>query len=155
VNKHTRRMFSGLVLTVTALAQTGAIGRLTPRANASTLPTTSVFTRYLNPNSGTHWVTTGPVTGTYYFEETLGSLLTPPAANTQALYDCLAGTTDHFVSPSANCEGRTVLSLNGYIFTVPPSDVASVQQSTCSDEVALHGWGRGPAEGDVAWTLLS
>ena len=41
-----------------------------------------------------------------------------PSADRIALYDCLAGATDHFFSPDPACEGTTVVSQVGYMSSV-------------------------------------
>jgi hypothetical protein len=83
-------------------------------SSLSTVP----LNRYYDP-AGWHWVTTGAVTPTYQLEQTLGSLATAaglPSTAMTPIYGCLHGTSDHFLSRSATCEGWTVLGREGYAF---------------------------------------
>jgi hypothetical protein len=70
-----------------------------------------------------HWETTGPITGGYVKEGTWFLQPTADSPGTAPLYGCsyrgLHGI-DHFLSRTANCEGRTVLRTEGYIYTTRP-----------------------------------
>ena len=95
--------------------------------------TPGALSRYSN---GTyHWATTGPVSSGYTLEETLGFLAPTNVAGTVALYGCSEGS-DHFLSLSSTCEGQTVLSTEGYIYTSVPAGQASAPVYACVDESA-------------------
>jgi hypothetical protein len=74
-------------------------------------------------NGGWHWVTTGSVASGYSLEGTLGYLVTG-GAGTAPLYGCQDGS-DHFLALSSDCEGQTVLGIEGSIYGSPPANVAS------------------------------
>ncbi len=96
-------------------------------------PSTYPLIRYYNPQVkplGDHWVTTGSVTYGYSLEFTLGYLYMAPQPNTIPLYSCLA-IYDHFVSPASNCEGQTVLGMNGWIYSSPPVGVPNIAMYRC------------------------
>ena len=89
--------------------------------------------RYINGTS--HRVTTGsqPFVQAYKEETSgLGALRTTAAAGTQALYECLSGSSDQFISTASNCEGNTVLRVAGYSYTSAPAGVASKRIYRCS-----------------------
>jgi hypothetical protein len=71
------------------------------------------FKRYLGT---VHEVTTGYVdTTVFHLESTLGYLYeSPQGTATKALYGCLNGSTNYFVSPDSACEGQLFLGINGY-----------------------------------------
>ena len=57
-----------------------------------------------------HQVTTGSVAAGYGYEQTLGFLLPSGGAGRQAIYSCLTGAEDHFLSPdrtarAGSCSG--------------------------------------------------
>jgi hypothetical protein len=78
--------------------------------------------RYVNGTANTHWVTTGLSAPGYVFEANLGFLEPGGAPGLTALYSCLNGAEDHFLSPDPACEGRTSLGRTGFIYTTPPPD---------------------------------
>lgn len=97
------------------------------------LPSTVAFKRFYNSNVkpiGDHWVTAGLVTSGYNFEQTMGYLFMAPQSNAVPLYSCLA-IYDHFVSPWSNCEGWTVLGMNGWIYQTQPVGVSTVALYRC------------------------
>jgi hypothetical protein len=90
--------------------------------------------RYFAPGVG-HWVTTGPVSSGYAPESTLGYVETQATGGfTQALYGCLHGTTDHFISLRSDCEGQQVLRGEGYVSpSAAPGTVALYRCYTGED----------------------
>jgi hypothetical protein len=72
--------------------------------------------RYLSWSIARHWVTTGAVTADYSFEQRLGYTVATAGSGLHALHGCLAGTSDHFISLNANCEGYTRLQGEGYAY---------------------------------------
>jgi hypothetical protein len=87
--------------------------------------------RYFNPTTATHWVTTGPTTAGYGYELGLGYLRPVGGPGTLALYSCLSGAEDHFVSTDPVCEGRTSLGRIGYSYAAPPAGRESVPIFRC------------------------
>lgn len=71
------------------------------------------FQRYLG---SVHEVTTGYVdTTVFHLESTLGYLYeSPQGSATKALYGCVNGSTNYFVSPDSACEGQLFLGIDGY-----------------------------------------
>jgi hypothetical protein len=90
----------------------------------------AALTRYDSPAG--HWVTTGPVTSGYSVEGTLGFLSEASVAGTTPLYGCGVGS-GHFLSLNSSCEGQTVLRTEGWIYTSPPSGLASSPIYRCRD----------------------
>jgi hypothetical protein len=74
------------------------------------------FKRY--SGGGTYEVTTGYVdTSVFSLQSTLGYLYeSPQGAATQALYGCVQGPTDYFISTDSACEGQLFLGINGYSY---------------------------------------
>jgi hypothetical protein len=87
--------------------------------------------RYFNGTSATHWVTTGPTSAGYAYEFNLGYLKPGGGPGTIALYSCLFGAEDHFLSTDAACEGTTSLGRIGYSYAVPPAGRESVPIFRC------------------------
>jgi hypothetical protein len=100
-------------------------------------PTLAPFRRYYNPSTATHWVTTGLVGAGYTYEEKIADLLRAPQPNTRALYDCLHGANDHFVSMDAGCEGYVRLSIDGYLYTTPITGTTTIQIYRCYRQTGL------------------
>jgi hypothetical protein len=96
-----------------------------------------LLVRYYAPGVS-HWVTTGSVGAAYTRERTLGYVYAQPAGSfTTALYGCLHGTSDYFLSHDPGCEGQTVLRTEGYVAgTAQPDRVAIYRCSTGSDHFA-------------------
>ncbi|MFE9203329.1 S8 family peptidase [Micromonospora sp. NPDC007230] len=82
-------------------------------------PGTAVLTRYWWPGKDHVSSTTHPGGG-YLAEGSLGRVHTGQVSGTHPLYQCLVGS-DRFTSPMANCEGRTVLGVIGYVYDAPPA----------------------------------
>lgn len=73
--------------------------------------------RYRNP-AGEYWVTPrNPNAYGFYVEDMYWILSRVPQATfTKPLYDCqVPGTQDHFISPSATCEGQQNTGMIGYV----------------------------------------
>lgn len=105
-----------------------------PTAAAADTPTQlgpGALQRYFNATSATHWVTTGPTSAGYAYEFGVGYLKPGGGAGTLALYSCLAGAEDHFVSTDPACEGTTSLGRIGYSYAAPPAGRDSVPIFRC------------------------
>src|SRR3954447_18105961 len=87
--------------------------------------------RYVNPTTSTHWVTTGVTPAGYAFEGNLGHLEPGGGPGRVALYSCLYGAEDHFLSTEAACEGTTSLGRIGYTYAAAPTGVDSVPVYRC------------------------
>ena len=87
--------------------------------------------RYFNGTSATHWVTTGPTTAGYVYEGNLGFLEPGGGPGRIAIYSCLYGAEDHFLSTDAACEGTTSLGRIGYTYAAAPTGVDSVPVYRC------------------------
>jgi hypothetical protein len=104
----------------------------------SILPTGApLLVRYYEPGVS-HWVTTGTVGAIYKKEQTLGYVYAQPAGSfTTALYGCLQGTSDYFLSHDPGCEGQTALRTEGYVSNAAqPDRVAIYRCYTGSDHFA-------------------
>jgi hypothetical protein len=99
-------------------------------ANATLIP----FKRY--SGGGTYEVTTGYVdTSIFSLQSTLGYLYeSPQGGATRALYACVQGSTDYFVSNDQACEGQLFLGINGYSYPTD-SEANLVQIYRCYDGV--------------------
>lgn len=93
-------------------------------------PQTLPFRRSFNASLGDHWVTTGNVTSGYALESVMGHLYMTPRPGTYGLYGCQIGN-DHFISTSSTCENQTILGINGYIYTSPPTGIATSPLYRC------------------------
>jgi hypothetical protein len=76
--------------------------------------------RYYDPARNQHWVTPTAVSAGYAYELTLGYLLPGGGPGRHAIYGCLAGADDHFLSLDGNCEGQLQLGRYGYAYDSPP-----------------------------------
>jgi hypothetical protein len=85
------------------------------------------LSRYFNasPDVYSHWVTTGVPSSGYSLDGPLG-FLAPSSAGAVPLYGCSRdGTSDHFLSLTAGCEGYRTESIEGYVYTsAPPGSVS-------------------------------
>jgi hypothetical protein len=79
--------------------------------------TQDVLERAYNPATNTHWVTSGPIGPGWFHEFALGYLLKRSGGDRVALYGCLAGSADHFLSLDAGCEGQTTQGQEGWVYT--------------------------------------
>jgi hypothetical protein len=87
--------------------------------------------RYYSAASTTHWVTTGPTSAGYVYEDSLGYLKPGGGPGMLALYSCLSGAEDHFLSLDPSCEGTTSLGRVGYSYAAPPAGRESVPLFRC------------------------
>jgi hypothetical protein len=85
--------------------------------------TQEVLNRAYNPSNGTHWVTSGGIGPGWFFEFSLGYVLTRDGGDRRPLYGCLAGSADHFLSLDARCEGQQSEGRLGWVHTAPPAGV--------------------------------
>ena len=100
-----------------------------PPSGAAVIPNVAgALSRYSGPNG--HISTTGPAPSGYSYESTFGSLLTAQEPGTVALYLCEVGT-DYFTSTLANCEGQSLVRLDGWIYTSAPPNMPSVALYRC------------------------
>jgi hypothetical protein len=93
--------------------------------------TQELLQRSYNPATNTHQVTTGSISPGFFFEFTLGWVLTRPGGDRAALYGCLNGTADHFLSRDAGCEGQRSLGRQGWLYNAPPAGVATAPVYRC------------------------
>ena len=105
---------AGAVLALLPLVLSAGASAAVP-AKAS--PHGAVLTRYNNGKD--HWVTSGPVSRDYHRE---GSWRLAPdhAKGARQLYGCVYGTPhgpDHFLSLRSDCEGKTRLRTEGWVYT--------------------------------------
>lgn len=87
--------------------------------------------RYFNGTSATHWVTTGVTSPGYGYEFGLGYLEPGGGPGMIALYSCLSGAEDHFLSGDPACEGRTSLGRIGFSYATPPANRDTVPIYRC------------------------
>jgi hypothetical protein len=72
-----------------------------------------------------HWESTDRVSGTYTLQKSDLYLENSRQPGTIALYGCsyaIPGGVNHFISVTSNCEGLTMVRLEGYIHLEPPSN---------------------------------
>ncbi len=100
-------------------------------ADAPTQLGPGALQRYFNSTTATHWVTTGVTGAGYAFEFNLGYLQTGGDAGRSALYSCLHGADDHFLSKDPACEGQVSLGRIGFLFDSAPGDRESVPVYRC------------------------
>jgi hypothetical protein len=102
---------------------------------------TRAFNRYASgptnsPDLKAHEVTTGWVdSSAFHLESTLGYLYeAPTGAFDRALYGCVQGNDNYFVSTDPACEGQLILGLDGYVSpTAQPGTVALYRCYTGAD----------------------
>jgi hypothetical protein len=126
-----------------ACAYPGAVRRLIlalalalalPAAALADAPTQlgpGALNRYYNGTSATHWITTGATSAGYGYEFSLGFLQAGGGPDRSALYSCLSGAEDHFLSLDPACEGQTSLGRIGFLFAAAPPDRESVPVHRC------------------------
>ena len=90
-----------------------------------------IIHRAFSPAAGNHWVTTGPIGPGWFFERSLGYALTRSGGDRSAVFGCLAGATDHFLSLDAGCEGRRPLGGEGRLYASPPAGIPTVPVYRC------------------------
>ena len=83
-------------------------------------------------------MTTGSVAAGYAYEQTLGFLLPSGGAGRHAIYSCLTGAEDHFLSPDPNCEGRVLLGRLGFAYASPPEGIATAAVWRCNRPGVAH-----------------
>jgi hypothetical protein len=81
--------------------------------------TQDILERYYNPSTNTHWVTSGAYAPGWFHEFALGYVLKRSGDDRVALYSCLAGSADFFLSRDAGCEGQTTRLQEGWVYTAP------------------------------------
>jgi hypothetical protein len=91
----------------------------------------AALSRFVNAGAMTHWVTTGTTPAGYAYEGNLGYLEPGGGPGRIAIYSCLFGAEDHFLSTDAACEGTTSLGRIGYTYAAPPPGVDSVPVYRC------------------------
>jgi hypothetical protein len=90
-----------------------------------------IIHRAFNPSTGTHWVTTGPIGPGWFHEMALGYALSRDGGDRTALFGCLNGAADHFLSRDPGCEGQRTLDGEGRLYTSPPAGVPTVPVYRC------------------------
>jgi hypothetical protein len=84
----------------------------------------ATLTRYYNPAIWEHTETTLGTPPSYRFQYPIGLLALSDEPETRGLWGCQDGT-DQFLSLEAACEGKTVLSEVGRLWTEPPPGLPS------------------------------
>jgi hypothetical protein len=103
----------------------------TPRCGFEQLPYVRLVPRVSTSGRLTHWATTR-MAAPGFVDQGLGwRLLRDPQPGTGQLFECSAGSNDHFVSPSANCEGQTPMGSLGYIYLANPPNVPTIRLYRC------------------------
>ena len=74
------------------------------------------LSRYYNPGTGDHWVTTQPTPAGYALEAVLGQIPAASIPGTHPLFDCALGS-NHIASRFTGCEGGTSEGLIGFLWT--------------------------------------
>jgi hypothetical protein len=95
----------------------------------------NALVRYYNGTS--HRVTTNRIFGGGFSAEgTLGIVLRSPTAETIPIYGCRNGTNDWFLSRQSNCEGKTVLQVEAYLYNwnaPQPADTVGIYRCVRSN----------------------
>lgn len=113
-----------------------------------TTPYAGQLSRYWSYD-GYHVVTSGVVPPSAHFEGPVGMFvhwMHEGGANTRMLYSCRNGADDYFLSPGADCEGRTKLGKVGEVYTTAPDSIPSIQIYRCR----MRDGGRHFVSGDAA-----
>ncbi|HET8951215.1 MAG TPA: carboxypeptidase-like regulatory domain-containing protein [Solirubrobacteraceae bacterium] len=113
-----------------------------------------VINRAYNPATGTHQVTTGPIAAGYFHELTLGYALDRDGGDRQAVFGCLHGASDHFLSLDAGCEGQRAMGGEGRLYTSQPAGVDTVPVFRCVTAVDHFASNDGRCEGQRTEALL-
>lgn len=115
--------------------------------------------RFYNGSTKTHAATPGPVASGFGFELTLGYLLAGGGPNRHAIYGCLSGSADYFLSFDAGCEGTTSLGRYGFAYDTPPDGVDTVAVWRCARPGIDHFFSHDPgcegytSEGRIGFLL--
>lgn len=131
--------------TVTTLLSYDVLGRITsikapaPAAGQERLEHTFAYRpagltalyRYLSQTNGDHRASTSAQLPGHKRELTHGYILTKPAPGTIALFSCMVGTTNEFVSTDANCEGQGKLGMLGYIYPITSQPAGTIPIYRC------------------------
>jgi hypothetical protein len=86
--------------------------------------------RYYSSYGTDHWTSVHGTAPGYLLENTLGWLSRTALPGTQPLQSCLDGT-DEFASLDTACEGRTVVTTAGYVYTAAPAGLDTVPLYRC------------------------
>ena len=113
-----------------------------------------LLNRAYNPSTGTHVVTTGPIPAGWFFEHQLGYALTRDGSDRRAIFGCLNGADDHFLSGDPGCEGRRALGGEGRLYTAPPAGVATTPVYRCNTGAGHFASADPACEGTRAEGLL-
>jgi len=105
-------------------------------------------------NGSTHWVTTGAIGAGYAYERSLGYVLTRDGTNRSALYACLNGTADHFLSKDAGCEGQRSEGRIGWLYDSAPAGVETTPVYRCVTTVDHFASSDAACEGTTSEGLL-
>lgn len=120
--------------------------------------------RFVN-EKGEHYTgpTDVPALPGYRFETPRGMTVPPTDPNTVRLYSCKQGE-DHFTAIQADCEGATLLSEIGAVYSVKPTNIPVIGLYRCSNGVQRFDSTSETCEGSIfqkqlgwvrAYTVLS
>lgn len=90
--------------------------------------------RFYNPSTGEHFYSlssteVGPAQG-FELEEVAFDVFTTQGSGMLALYRCLWTTVGkHFISTQSNCEGWTLESIYGYVYSSPEANSTALYRS--------------------------
>lgn len=90
---------------------------------------------YRTYNGSSHWVTTGAIGAGYVYERSLGYVLTRDGTNRTAVFACVAGSADHFLSKDPGCEGQRGEGRIGWLYNSPPAGVETAPVYRCVTDV--------------------
>ncbi|SFR26778.1 Concanavalin A-like lectin/glucanases superfamily protein [Lentzea waywayandensis] len=155
--------FAGLIDEVRV--QQGVATEARILANASRpLPAAGQLGRFVN-EKGEHYTgpTDVPALPGYRFETPRGMTVAPTDPNTVRLYSCKQGE-DHFTAIQADCEGATLLSEIGAVYSVKPTNIPTIGLYRCFTGVQRFDSTAENCEGSIfqkqlgwvrAYTILS
>ena len=113
-----------------------------------------VIYRAYNPSTRTHQVTTGPISPGYFHEFALGYALDRDGGDRRAVFGCLHGATDFFLSADAGCEGQRAVGAEGRLYTSPPAGENTVPVYRCATAVDHFASNGADCEGQKTEALL-
>jgi hypothetical protein len=99
-------------------------------------------------------VTTGPIAAGWFHEFALGYALSRDGGDRRAVFGCLHGASDFFLSHDAACEGQRVLGGEGRLYTSQPAGVNAVPVYRCVTTVDHFASNDPKCEGQRTEALL-
>jgi hypothetical protein len=107
-----------------------------PEAAPSVVP----LTQHVNPATNQAWVTTNydvdQSTG-YIAATTLGYVYAHAVPQTEAVYGCVDGAHQHFISLDQRCGGQSMVRVEGWIYPQQPAQLPSVPLFRCSADASV------------------